>query len=146
MTGVDFDGIHPEKRLSLMLAHKLDLIALKTFVDASAQRDLKPVVIFNAKAFERYQFEEYRLKHPRRADNGWIFFFTHAFTGHKRTASLWLDIEQGKHPHFGLGSGVYKLTYSADCHGAITVSRIPRPKSVYHPTPRDSLPTEHQSE
>ncbi|MDM8347683.1 hypothetical protein P8H27_02065 [Pseudomonas sp. sp1636] len=49
LSGVDFDGIHPEMRLSLMLAHKLDLIGLKTFIEASAQRDLKPVVIFNAK-------------------------------------------------------------------------------------------------
>lgn len=48
---------------------------------------------------------------------------------HKRTASLWLDIEQGKHPHFGLKSGIYNLTYSAESHGVITVSRMPRAKS-----------------
>lgn len=130
VSGVDFDGIHPEKRLSLMLAHKLDLIALKAFIDASAQRGLKPVVIFNAKAFERFQFEDYRLKHPKRSDNGWIFFFSHAFPGHKRTASLWIDIEQGKHPHFGLKSGIYNLTYSAECHGAITVGRTPKLRSA----------------
>lgn len=129
-SGVDFDGIHREKRLSLMLAPTLDLIALKTFIDASAQRGFKPVVIFSAKAFERFQFQDYRLKHPKRSDNSWIFFFSHAFPGHKRTASLWLDIEQGKFPHFGLKSGIYNLTYSADCHGAITVSRTPRTKSV----------------
>jgi hypothetical protein len=133
LSGVDFDGIHPEKRLSLMLAHKLDLIALKAFIDASAQRDLRPVVIFNAKAFERFQFQDYRLKHPKRSDNSWIFFFSHAFPGHKRTASLWLDIEQDKPPHFGLKSGIYNLSYSADCHGAITVSRTPKLKSVTSP-------------
>ncbi|WOF78924.1 hypothetical protein P5704_023525 [Pseudomonas sp. FeN3W] len=72
MGGVEFDGVHPEKRLSLLLAHKLDMTALKAFIDASVQFDLKPVVIFNAKAFERYQFEDYRLKHPKRSDNGWI--------------------------------------------------------------------------
>lgn len=136
MGGVEFDGVHPEKRLSLMLAHKLDTTALKAFIDASVQCDLKPVVIFNAKAFERYQFEDYRLKHPKRSDNGWIFFFSHAFPGHKRTASLWLDIEQGKHPHFGLKSGIYNLTYSAEFHGAITVSRTPRVKSA----PRSDSP------
>ena len=130
MGGMEFDGIHPEKRLSLMLAHKLDMIALKAFIEASAQCDLKPVVIFNAKAFERYLFEDYRLKHPKRSDNGWIFFFSHAFPGHKRTASLWLDIEQDKHPHFGLKSGIYNLTYSAESHGVITVSRTPRAKSA----------------
>ncbi len=129
MGGMEFDGVHPEKRLALMLAHKLDMIALKAFIEASAQCDLKPVVIFNAKAFERYQFEDYRLKHPKRSDNGWIFFFSHAFPGHKRTASLWLDIEQDKHPHFGLKSGIYNLTYSAESHGVITVSRTPRAKS-----------------
>lgn len=137
MGGMEFDGVHPEKRLSLMLAHKLDMTALKAFIDASVQSDLKPVVIFNAKAFERYQFEDYRLKHPKRSDNGWIFFFSHAFPGHKRTASLWLDIEQGKHPHFGLKSGIYNLTYSAESHGAITVSRTPRVKSV----PRHASPS-----
>ena len=128
--GVDFDGVHPQKRLALMLAHKLDLIALKAFVDAATQRALKPMVIFHAKAFERFRFEDYRLKHPRRSDNGWIFFFSHAFRGHARTASLWVDIEQGKHPHFGLKSGVYNLTYSAECHGAISVHPVPRQKSV----------------
>lgn len=128
LNGVDFDGIHREKRLSLMLAHKLDLIALKTFIDASAQHDLKPVVIFNAKAFERFHFQDYRLKHPRRSDNSWIFFFSHAFSGHKRTASLWLDIEHDNPPHFGLKSGIYNLSYSADCHGAITVNPLPKVK------------------
>jgi len=55
--GVDFDGVHPQKRLALMLAHKLDLITLKAFINAAAQRGLKPLVIFQAKAFERFQFE-----------------------------------------------------------------------------------------
>lgn len=54
---VDFDGIDPEKRLSLTLAHKPDLVALKDLIHASAQRDLKPVEIFNAEAFERFQFQ-----------------------------------------------------------------------------------------
>lgn len=88
LSGVDFDGIHPEKRLSLMLAHKLDLIGLKSFIEASEQRGLKPMVIFNTRAFERFQYQDYRLKHPKRSDNSWIFFFTHAFIGHKRTASV----------------------------------------------------------
>jgi hypothetical protein len=48
--GVDFDGVHPQKRLALMLAHKLDLIPLNAFIDAATQRDLKPMVIFQAKA------------------------------------------------------------------------------------------------
>jgi len=106
-------------------AEKLDLIGLKAFIEASALRALKPVVIFHAKAFEKFSFQDFRLKHPRRSDNSWIFFFSHAFTGHKRTASLWLDIEAGKAPHFGLKSGIYNLTYSADCHGAITVNPVP---------------------
>ena len=134
LSGVDFDGIHPEKRLALMLAQKLDLITLKAFIDSATLRDLKPMVIFNAKAFERFQFENNRLKHPRRSDNSWVFFFSHAFPGHKRTASLWLDIEQGKHPDFGLKTGVYKLSYSAECHGTIAVSRTPRLKSARRST------------
>jgi hypothetical protein len=136
--GVDFDGVHRDKRLALMLAHKLDLIALKSFVESALGRGLKPMVIFQAKAFERFQFEDYRLTHPRRADNSWIFFFSHAFPGHPRTASLWVDIEQGKHPHFGLKSGIYNLTYSAECHGAITVHPAPRLKSV--PSAADNTP------
>lgn len=131
--GVDFDGIHRGKRLALMLAHKLDFIALKSFVDSAQACSLKPLVIFQAKAFERFQFEDYRLKHPKRADNSWIFFFSHAFPGHARTASLWVDIEKGKHPHFGLESGIYNLIYSADCHGAISVHPTPRYKSVLSP-------------
>jgi len=127
---VEFDGIHWGKRLSLMLAEKLDLIGLKAFIEASALRDLKPVVIFHAKAFEKFSFQDFRLKHPRRSDNSWIFFFSHAFTGHKRTASLWLDIEAGKAPHFGLKSGIYNLTYSAECHGAITVNPVPKQKTT----------------
>ena len=59
--------------------------------------------------------------------------FTHAFPGHKRTASLWFDIEQGKHPHFGLKSRINNLTYSAESHGAITVCQTPRIKSVPRP-------------
>jgi len=35
-----------------MLAHKLDLVAL----NASEQRDLKPVMISNAKVFELFHF------------------------------------------------------------------------------------------
>lgn len=129
LDGAEFDGIHWGKRLSLMLAEKLDLIGLKAFIEASALHDLKPVVIFHAKAFERFHFQDYRLKHPKRSDNSWIFFFSHAFPGHKRTASLWLDIEQGKSPHFGLRSGIYNLSYSADCHGAITINPVPRLKA-----------------
>lgn len=80
--------------IGVMLAHKLNFIALKSFIEASAQCGLKPMVIFQAKAFERFHFQDYRLKHLRRSDNSWIFFFSHAFPGHKRTASLWVDIEQ----------------------------------------------------
>ncbi|BFN27498.1 hypothetical protein PSCT_03082 [Pseudomonas sp. SCT] len=138
LNGVDFDGIHPEKRLSLMLAQKLDLVALKAFIDASAQHDLKPVVIFNAKAFGGFQFQDYRLKHRRRGDNSWIFFLTHAFQGHKRTASLWLDIEQDNHPHFGLKSGIYNLTYSSDCHAAVIVNRTAKQRSAFRPSSTSS--------
>lgn len=138
--GVDFDGVHPQKRLALMLALKLDLITLNAFIDTAAQRGLKPMVIFSAKAFERFQFANYRLKHPRRSDNSWILFFSHAFRGHARTASLWVDIEQDKHPHFGLKSGLYNLTYSAECHGAITVHPAHRQRPVFsaaRPSPDD---------
>ncbi|WAH61018.1 competence protein CoiA [Pseudomonas silvicola] len=129
--GVDFDGVHPQKRLALMLALKLDLITLNAFIDTAAQRGLKPVVIFNAKAFERFQFEGYRLRHPRRSDNSWVLFFSHAFRGHARTASLWVDIEQDEHPHFGLRSGLYNLAYSGEFHGAITVHPVYRQRPVF---------------
>lgn len=128
--GVNFDGVHPQKRFALMLAHKLDLITLNAFIDAAVLRGFKPMVIFNAKAFERFQFEDYRLKHSRRSENSWVFFFSHAFPGHARTASLWIDIEQDKHPHFGLESGLYNLTYSAEYHGAITMHPVRRQRSV----------------
>ena len=52
--GVDFEGIHREKSLALMLAHKLDFISLKPFVDAATQRGLIPMVIFQAKVFEKF--------------------------------------------------------------------------------------------
>lgn len=133
LDGVDFDGIHRERQLALMLAHKLDFIALKSFVESSQERGLKPVVIFQAKAFERFKFEDYRLIHPRRRDNSWVFFFSHAFRGHARTASLWMDVEQEKHPSFGLRSGIYNLIYSGDFHGAITVNPVPRQKTLTAP-------------
>jgi hypothetical protein len=130
LNGFDFDGINRGKHIALKLCQKMDLNELKAFIDESAEHDLKPMVIFHAKVFERFHFEDYRLKHPRRSDNSWIFFFSHAFPGHKRTASLWMHIEREKHPHFGLSEGIYNLSYSADCHGAITVSRTPRIKSM----------------
>lgn len=129
LNGRDFDGIHPEKRLALLLADKLDLNSLQSFIEACTQRELKPVVIFHAKAFERFHFENYRLKHPRRSDNSWAFFFRHASLGHKRTASLWLDIQQAERPDFGLETGIYNLSYSGECHSAITVSRTPKCRS-----------------
>jgi len=129
LSGFDFDGIQPEKRLALKLAPKLDFISLKAFINASAQRDLKPVVIFQAKAFERFQLDNYRFKHPRRSDTSWIFFFSHAYQGQKRTASLWVDIQHGQRPDFGLKSGIYNLGYTKECHGAITVCREPKHRS-----------------
>lgn len=133
LDGVSFDGIHWDKRISLLLSHKLDAISVKSFIEASAQHDLKPLIIFNPRAFDRFQFSDYLLKHPRRSDTSWILFFTHAFTGHNRSASFWLDINQDEQPHFGLMSGIYNLSYSADGHGAITVGRSPRLRSRLQP-------------
>lgn len=124
----DFDGINREASQSLMLAEKLDQAALRAFVSASHALGLKPVIIFHSKAFKSFSFKDYRFQHPRRADNSWVFFFSHAFHGHKRTASLWLDIDHGAAFSFGLSDGIYNLYYSADFHAAIIVNPTPRLK------------------
>lgn len=128
--GFDFDGVNRETKHALMLAEKLDQSVLQAFVSASDEQGLKPVIIFHTQAFKSFQFKDYRLQHPRRADNGWVFFFQHAFHGHKRTASLWLDIDKAAAPRFGLGAGVYNLYYSGDPHGSIIVNPTPRLKQL----------------
>lgn len=129
---IDFDGVNRKTKHSLMLAEKLDQSALQAFLIASHEQGLKPIIIFHPKAFKSFQFKDYQFQHPRRADNSWIFFFSHAFHGHKRTASLWLDIEKGIAPCFGLSAGVYNLYYSRDSHGAITINPTPRLKTPVH--------------
>jgi len=124
----EFDGVNREKKLSLMLAEKLDLTAIQAFISVSNEESLKPMIIFHPKAFTGFQLKDFRFTHPRRANNSWVLFFSHAFHGHKRTASFWLDIEKTSAP-LGLSPGLYNLYYSGDAHAAITINPVPRLKS-----------------
>ncbi|MCY1367404.1 hypothetical protein D9M69_543370 [compost metagenome] len=131
IAGVEFDGVHDEKRLSLKLATKLDAQALDEFVEASAKEGLKPVIIFHPKAFVNFDFRDSRFCPKRRSNNHWVFFWKHAHLGEvKRSATLWMDIDEDALPSYGLTSGMYNLSYSAKFFGDIVVNPTPKPKSM----------------
>ncbi|OLU16666.1 hypothetical protein BVH01_08755 [Pseudomonas sp. PA1(2017)] len=128
LDGFEIDGINTETGHSLMLVDKFDRLKLQEFIKRSGEAGFKPFLIFHPQVFRGFQCLEFRLRHPRKSDNTWVFFFNHAYSGHKRTASCWLDIGLDIAPGFDLPQGVYNMFYSAEAHGVIQINPVCRPR------------------
>lgn len=126
--GLHFDAIHRKKRLAIMLAPKLDLILLNSFINESARRAYKSVILFSAKALEKFKLEDQLLVHQRKQDETWTFFSNHASKYQDRTASIWMDLDQDAEPNFCLTSGVYNLFSSPKRYNAIGINPKPKPR------------------
>jgi len=128
--GFEFDAVNKAKNWSLMLAPKLDMVALKEFVKASLRLKLKPVVIFQARALERFDFNFSRFKAKKASDQGWVFFYSNTDVTHSKDGrvSAWLHVEKGAMPDYSLESGVYELSYQMDYPNEVILDPVPKQK------------------
>lgn len=124
--GFEFDGINKAKQWSLMLASKFDFVELVGFVKASKRLKLKPVVIFNAGVFERFNFNFSRFRSKRASDQTWVFFSSNTSDAGVPEVSAWLDVEKGSVPDYGMESGLYQLSYNDGFYQEIVLN--PNPK------------------
>lgn len=128
--GFEFDGINSEKKLALLLTKKLLKSEIDEFVAACMPLGLKPLVIINSAAFKNFNFVNGRLKPKLSHNPAWKIFWDHAHQGATdRSASIWLDIDSGVFPDFGLQTGAYNLSYANRYYGEIAVNPKPRTKS-----------------
>lgn len=110
--GIEFDGVNRTQKRSLLLADKIDFGSIKDFIVKSHELELEPVIIFNAKAFQRFDFSDNRFKSKKRSDTTWVLFSSYGNPNSRRKASMWLDGDSKKLPFFSLGDGIYRLTHS----------------------------------
>lgn len=125
--GIEFDGINRAKKRSLLLVDKIDVSTIKDFIIKSYQLELIPVIIFNAKAFQRFDFSDNRFKSKKKSDSTWIIFSAYGNPKALRRASMWLDVDSEKLPYFKLKTGIYRLLHS-DLHRT-EIGVDPEPKT-----------------
>jgi hypothetical protein len=128
--GVEFDGTNRSQKRSLLLADKIDFVSIKNFIARSHELELEPVIIFNAKVFQRFDFSDNRFKSKQRSDTTWIVFSSYGNPKSRRKASMWLDVDSEKLPSFALGSGIYRLSHSDLHSNEICVDPDPKKRST----------------
>lgn len=128
----EFDAVNKCQKQSLMLARKMDMMALRAFVKASKKLDLIPVIIFHAAIFENFHFNSNRFRAKQGSNQTWVFFYanTDVSKAKKERVSAWLDVKKGAKPDFSLEFGLYKLSYQTDHPQEVILDPVPQQKST----------------